>query len=789
MNILTRYVSRDYLRNGKLNIQGGGSYQSVVSSYDGGTSGNAVIYDGLDSVAVDVALSANQGRVLKELIDENKTQSDDLQEQIDANLQYTKDNFLNKKNEDTAEKLIHFMEGIDAQGISTFEDVTLLGDLLSSNFVKDSNGFGIYLDDEGKYHLDIDSLNVRGRFTTEILEVKESKHIGGKFYCTKAGMVCSKVEEYDTYYRCYFNTTDSDGRTINNQFGVNDQAFMQTFNMSIQTNGKTGNRRFWRLVEAIGENYIDLSKTDCEAGSDVPLAGDSIVQLGNRSYSERQGALIIEPLSMKVYKGIKNYVLPTPFINLNPDKSVIEAQLINAATGEDINDTINGINNRLSQVKEQSDKCFTIWMDDYIPTLDNQPASDWTTNDLKNDHLQDIFYNTSKETGTGGRAYRFELNDNTYSWVEITDKDTIAALEQARKAEDLADSKRRVFVSQPTRTSIYDVGDIWVNANYNDGTTIYKNDELVCIQSKTSGTSFSISHWQPTSTATTAYIENLGNQITQAVTDSEEGIDAAKKLAQKGIDNASTALEKANSAFTLANSANNKATESTTVIQQNKDSIAALANKISFDGSGNVTNISTSGLVTTAKYATLFSEQVTANNLVKRADISTFITEDEAGTLVSNATINADKINFIGKTTINGNFVVDNSGNVTMNNLTANNGVFNGVLEVDSIYYKLSDSTSLTNNCFVFKQGEYRLPSIKSGMATEIRVFVYNPSRTATLLTFTRSGTDQIMTVGDDNTFGSSTSVSLEPNIFYRFIGCNYGSGGVWVIEKNENIV
>jgi len=82
--------------------------------------------------------------VLKGLIDEHITVTDNLQEQITTNLQYTNDNFLNKKNEDTAEKLIHFLEGIDAQGISTLEDITLLGDLISSNFVKDSNGFGIY---------------------------------------------------------------------------------------------------------------------------------------------------------------------------------------------------------------------------------------------------------------------------------------------------------------------------------------------------------------------------------------------------------------------------------------------------------------------------------------------------------------------------------------------------------------------------------------------------------------------------------------------------------------------
>ena len=687
---------------------------SIVSS-GGGDSTSYVynttvdIYDGLDSSSTKKALSANQGKILNE-----KTTA--LQEQITA----ANDKFLSKKEEDTAEKIIHFLEGIDAQGMSSLEDITLLGNLLSSNFVEDSTGFGIYQDEDGKYHFDIDFLNVRGKFTTEVLEVKESKHIGGKLYSTSAGIIISKVETGDNYYRCYFNTVDTEGRTIYNQFAVNDQAFMQTFNLEQQTEGKIGNRRFWRLVVDVGTDYIDLSKTDCESKSDIPIVGDSVVQLGNRTDKNRQGALIIEPLSMKVYKGINSYLLPKPFIDLNPDESVIEAKLINKATGEDINDTINTINSKVNQIKVQNDKCFTIWIDAYTPTLDNAPAVEWTTDEIKDEHLQDIFYNSNKTSG--GRAYRFEKDGSVYVWNEITDKDTIAALEQAQDASNVANSKRRVFVEQPDNSSEYEVGDLWVNANWNDGVTIYKNDQLVCIVAKAKGSAFSIAHWKPTSTATTAYLENLGNQIVSAVTDSNEGIDAAKKLAeqgitdaanalaqaqqeiaiakgeaqtgindaktlaqkgindaagaltkaQQGITDAANAMNKANSAYNLANTANSTATSNTTVISQTKDSITALANKITFDRDNNITNISTAGLVTTADFADLFAQRTTADGLVKRADISTFITEDDAKNVVSNAVISADKIDFLGKTTINGNFVVDTSGNVTMNNATVN---------------------------------------------------------------------------------------------------------------------
>jgi phage-related protein len=48
--------------------------------------------------------------------------------------------------------------------------------------------------------------------------------------------------------------------------------------------------------------------------------------------------------------------------------------------------------------------------------------------------------------------------------VNITDKDVLSSLEKAERAQDTADGKRRVFVSQPVPP--YDPGDLWVNATY-----------------------------------------------------------------------------------------------------------------------------------------------------------------------------------------------------------------------------------------------------------------------------------------------------------------------------------
>ena len=443
--------------------------------------------------------------------------------------------------------------------------------------------------------------------------------------------------------------------------------------------------------------------------SDDPLAGDSIVHLGNKTDPERQGTILWDSVTpggpyIRIYKGINSYTMPEPLIDLNTVLSEISAKFINQATGKDIDDTINDLQTDMDLVREQTDKEYTLWFFDYDPTLENLPASEWTIDELKTMHEQDMFYN--RLTGHG---YRFEKDGSSWSWNDITDHLTLKALEDASKAQDTADGKRRVFVSQPKDSDVYDIGDMWANATYSGEGISYKNDSLVCITAKAKGTTFSIKHWQPSSTATTAYLENLGDRILAAVTDSEEGIEAAKRLANQGISDAYDAAQDALNALGIARGAQETADKNTAVIQVTKDSIAALVEGIHFDNSGNITNIntsglvtnddfnvllskkitfdaeghvsniSTSGLVTESGFTQLFTEHAEADGYVKRAEISTFITEDDAGRLISNAVISADQIRFNGNIIANDTFLVNEAGDITMNNITANDAVLNDV--------------------------------------------------------------------------------------------------------------
>ena len=139
-------------------------------------------------------------------------------------------------------------------------------------------------------------------------------------------------------------------------------------------------------------------------------------------------------------------------------------------------------------------------------------------------------------------------------------------------------------------------------------------------------------------------------------------------------------------------------------------SIAALVEGIHFNSKGDITNINTSGLITTADFSALYGKEIVydkdghvdmtkmsgiiteagltgmfsqladANGYVRKAYIDLFVTALPEGGFQSNAIINADQIRFNGNIVANNTFVVDTEGNLTLNNITANNGVFSGTI-------------------------------------------------------------------------------------------------------------
>lgn len=238
--------------------------------------------------------------------------------------------FLNKKTDDTAAGVITFLKGF----ISKLQPVFNQG-WKTEGWAQGTSGSGLYQDNDGNWHLESDYVNIRRKLTAEEIEIQKTGHIGGKLMQTSASMICCKVETLTSVYRCYMLLEDADGNKIYNQFKVNDQALVETFNLTKQSDGKIGNHFLWRLVTAVGDDYIDLSKSVCASQSDAPRVGDHIVQLGYRGTDDlsRQTAIIMAGAGegspyYKQYTGIDSFTLPEEDTRLKPGDNKVSGKLV-----------------------------------------------------------------------------------------------------------------------------------------------------------------------------------------------------------------------------------------------------------------------------------------------------------------------------------------------------------------------------------------------------------------------------------------------------------------------------
>ena len=173
---------------------------------------------------------------------------------------------------------------------------------------------------------------------------------------------------------------------------------------------------------------------------------------------------------------------------INADSVQIKGKDVNAIAKEKAETEVNNfisntyttdINNLQSQIDGQIETFFY----DYEPTLQNIPASEWTTNTERKKHEGDLFYWKSK-----GYAYRFMQDGATWKWQLVQDTDITLALAAAEKAQDTADHKRRVFVVQPEPP--YDIGDLWTQGS--------NGDLMRCKVARASG-SYDSSDWEKAS--------------------------------------------------------------------------------------------------------------------------------------------------------------------------------------------------------------------------------------------------------------------------------------------------
>nr|DAD67151.1 MAG TPA: Minor structural protein 4 [Siphoviridae sp. ctazQ13] len=248
---------------------------------------------------------------------------------------YTDSNFLRKNMPDTAQQLIKFLKGIalgDDYSINEAGEAVLKA-IQSRNFNPiEQAGFGITQRQDGKYQLNITDLIVWGKAVFNELEKRKLSYVGGNFVFSACGSKIKKIEDKGNVWRCYFYQDDGTTATTN-LWDVDDQARCQIFNIKAGVYQGVANRNYWRRVMAKGEDWIDLSKTDCEQGSDAPQIDDTLVQFGNRTKTDRQNIIEIittgdDAPAIVWYNGVNSYSLENKSTSIiSPKKVEFDSEL------------------------------------------------------------------------------------------------------------------------------------------------------------------------------------------------------------------------------------------------------------------------------------------------------------------------------------------------------------------------------------------------------------------------------------------------------------------------------
>lgn len=179
---------------------------------------------------------------------------------------------------------------VTAQGnVESDADVIAKGKFATANFRKGNisgAGAGVYQDSTGSSVVEADKLIIRKEAVFNELIINQMSFRLGETVFSNGGFECTSVQEESTYYRCYY---DNKNGTRYSGIVVGDQARCQRYS----ADNKSIIKYFWALVTGVGDDYVDISKTDKD-GSGIPAEGDNIVQFGNRTDVARQSAIVID---------------------------------------------------------------------------------------------------------------------------------------------------------------------------------------------------------------------------------------------------------------------------------------------------------------------------------------------------------------------------------------------------------------------------------------------------------------------------------------------------------------
>ena len=299
-------------------------------------------------------------------------------------------------------------------------NINCVGDIKTNNIISENGTIS---------NLFVDFLTVTKQAHFFELVIDKIKANAGQVILSAANAVVDKVVPVTDGYKLYWRREDAaTGKKTENLFQPNDQVRCQTFNVHEGANFNVANKYYWRLVTDTGSeiievdgsmvecNYIEVSDTDKD-GSSIPEAGDEIVQLGNRTDTSRQNAIIMSAVaspdpnvvapSIVQYKGINSYTLNNRILNQIAANGNTFTGNFMVVNGNTVDNVLNLITGNQPVVKTDSDAVFLMVNSSYeldsINDAQNLPYniklydgsnivnySDWTVNSRINNNWQTV---------------------------------------------------------------------------------------------------------------------------------------------------------------------------------------------------------------------------------------------------------------------------------------------------------------------------------------------------------------------------------------------------------------
>lgn len=358
--------------------------------------------------------------------------------------------FLSRIASDVAKGYITFEKGLKSNGdVSVEKDATIGGDL------------------EVKGNTYLKDLTVTGSAHFFELVIDKIKAAGGTYIFSAANSFnVERVAVGSDVVRLYW-LAEANGNGSMNTWEVGDQAISMDFNRAkVGSTFSASNKYWWALVTATSGNtpetitedgadhlyhWIEVSTIEKADGCTVESEiGDAVAQLGSRSADKkRQAAQMIaaykspdtgvEAPCWVQYVGINSFTI-TEDNRLNRvayNGNVFKGSFVAMSEGEQGRDLLEW----LESLQHDTDAHFDIWYGKGVPTLENEPAVEWTTDNQKAEHVDDLYFDRSDTAKSdGGHCYRFVATEKdgstTYAWEDYTDHDTLKALTKAQSIAD-----------------------------------------------------------------------------------------------------------------------------------------------------------------------------------------------------------------------------------------------------------------------------------------------------------------------------------------------------------------